>query len=278
MTNARAMRDETPPLAGSGPEEIGPGDIGPGDIGGDGFTEDRLLDGRVVLTQPARGYRVAIDAVLLAAATAANPGERVLDLGTGVGASALCLAARVPGVSVIGLELQPELATLAIGNAAANGLSGRVAIMTGDVRTPREPLAPWSFHRIMANPPYLRAGAHTPSADSSRAMANGEGEADLAAWVECAATLLRPRGVLTMIHRADRLDEVIALLHKRFGGIVVFPLWPRAGAPAKRFLVCGRRGVASPARLASGLALHDAEGGFTPEAEAVLRDGRGLEL
>jgi len=244
----------------------------------EGFTEDRLLDGRVMLTQPTRGYRVAIDAVLLAAATAASAGERVLDLGTGVGASALCLAARVPGVVVVGLELQPELAMLAVGNAAANGLSERVTVMTGDVRQPRPPLAPWSFHRIMANPPYLRAGTHTPAADSSRAAANGEGEADLAAWIGCAATLLRPRGVLTLIHRADRLDEVISLMRRQFGAITVFPLWPRAGAPAKRILVSGRRGVASPARLAAGLVLHEADGGYTAEADAVLRGGRGLEL
>ena len=268
MNKVRAVNDQP----------ADPGAVGPGEIGDEGFTEDRLLDGRVVLTQPARGYRVAIDAVLLAAATAANPGERVLDLGTGVGASARCRATRVAGVTVVGLELQPELATLAVANAASNGLAGRVAIMTGDVRTPRQPLAPWSFHRIMANPPYLRAGTHTPSADPSRAAANGEGDADLGAWIECAATLLRPRGVMTLIHRADRLDEVIALMHKQFGGIVVFPLWPRAGAAAKRILVSGRRGVASPARLAAGLVLHDAGGGFTPEADAVLRGGSGLEL
>ncbi|MEI7609006.1 MAG: DUF2007 domain-containing protein, partial [Rhodospirillaceae bacterium] len=133
------------------------------------ITRDRLLGGRLELAQPRRGYRVAVDAVLLAAAVTARPGERVLDLGTGVGASALCLALRVPGIDVTGLELQPHLAALAADNIAANRLQGRVRVVTGDLRFPPSELPPASFDRVMANPPYLRAGAHTPSPDRSRA-------------------------------------------------------------------------------------------------------------
>ena len=241
-------------------------------------TRDRLLDGRVVLSQPSSGYRVAVDAVLLAAATAASAGERVVDIGTGVGASALCLAARVPGVAVVGLELQPELAALAQANAQASGFGDRVSVAVGDVRDFAAVLVPESFDRAMANPPYLRAGAHTPSANRSRALANGEADADLESWLVCAARLVRPRGVVTVIHRADRLDEVVALMHRQFGGIVVFPLWPKAGIPARRVLVSGRRGVASPARLAAGLVLHEADGRYTAAAEAILRGGQGLEV
>ena len=245
---------------------------------GTAISYDRLLDGRLDLAQPVQGYRVAIDAVLLAAAVAARPGERVLDLGTGVGAAALCLAARLPGVAVVGLEIQAELAVLAAANIAANGLGERVRVVTGDLRAPPPDLAPGSFDRVMANPPYLRAGAHTPSPDRSRAMANGEGGAGLADWIGAAARMLRPKGYLTLIHRADRLDEAISLLHKEFGALVLFPLWPRAGVAAKRVLLTARLGAASPARLAPGLALHGPGGGFTAEAEAVLRDGCGLEL
>ena len=242
------------------------------------ISHDRLLGGRIELAQPRTGYRVAIDAVLLAAAVAARPGERVLDLGTGVGGAALCLAFRVPEAAVVGLELQDGLAALAAGNIAANGLGHRVRVVTGDLRDPPPELAPGSFDRVMANPPYLREGAHTPSPDRSRARANGESGAVLADWIAAAARMLRPKGYLTLIHRADRLDEAISLLHKEFGALVVFPLWPRAGVAAKRVLLTGRLGAASPARLAPGLVLHDAGGGFTAEAEAVLRDGGRLEL
>ena len=247
-----------------------------GDSLPDGVSHDALLNGRIRLRQPRRGYRVAMDAVLLAAATAAAPGERVADLGTGVGGAALCLATRVSGVCVVGLELQLELAALGAANVTDNALNGRVSVVVGDVA--RSPLKPGSFDRVMANPPYMRAGAHTRAADPSRAVANGEGEAGLAAWLRCAALALRPRGVLTLIHRADRLDEVLALMHKDFGALVLFPVWPRAGVAARRILVTGRRGAASPARLAPGLVLHEGDGRFTAEADAVLRGGGGLDL
>ncbi len=242
------------------------------------ISHDALLGGRVRLAQPCQGYRVAVDAVALAAAVAARPGERVLDLGTGVGACALCLAVRVPGVLVTGLELQPALAALAADNVGANDLVGRVNILTGDLRYPPPELAPASFDRVMANPPYLRPGSHTPSPDLSRATANSEGEASLSDWIDVAARMLRPRGYITLVHRADRLDEVISLLHKEFGALVLFPLWPRAGVAAKRILFTGRLGAASPSRLAAGLVLHGDGGGFTAGAQAVLRDGGGLEL
>ncbi len=243
-----------------------------------GVSRDPLLGGRLVVAQPVRGYRVAIDAVLLAAAVSAHPGERVLELGTGVGASALCLAARVPGVAVVGLEIQAHLAALAAANIADNGLGAWVSVVTGDLRQPPAALAPGSFDRVMANPPYLRAGAHTPSPDPSRAMANGEGDAELADWVDAAAKMLRPRGHFTVIYRADRLDEAISVIHKRFGAVVLFPLWPRAGVAAKRVLLTGRLGAASPARLSAGLVLHGAGGGFSADVEAVLRGAGALEL
>ena len=243
------------------------------------ITTDHLLGGRVSLRQPRAGYRVAIDAVLLAAATPAEPGQRTLDLGSGVGAAALCLATRVEGVSVLGLELQPQLAALADDNIAANGLSARVRVVVGDLLAPPPELTPGGFDLVMANPPFLKAGNHTPAANPSRAAANGEGEATLPDWVACAAAMLRPRGTLTLIHRADRVDEVLAALQPRFGAVALFPLWPRAGAPAaKRILVAARKDVRSPATLAAGLVLHQDGRGFSAAAQAVLNDGAPLPL
>src|SRR5690349_12697346 len=100
------------------------------------LTEDALLDGRVHLLQPRRGYRVAVDAVLLAAAVHPRAGERVLDLGAGVGAVGLCLARRVPDCTIVGVELQPALADLARRNAALNGLGDRLQILVHDLAQP----------------------------------------------------------------------------------------------------------------------------------------------
>jgi tRNA1(Val) A37 N6-methylase TrmN6 len=238
---------------------------------------DQLLGGRVRLYQPESGYRVAIDPVLLAAATPAVAG-RVLDVGAGVGAAALCYAVRVPGAQVTGLELQPELATLAAENVARNDLGDRVRILVGDLLDPPGALVPGSFDHVMANPPFMQAERGLTPPDSSKAAATVEGAADLAAWIDFALRMVMPKGSITVVHRADRLDDILALLRGRAGGIVIFALWPGRGRDAKRVIIRARLGVRTPMRLAAGLTLHRDDGEFDEDALAVLRDGAALVL
>lgn len=241
-------------------------------------SEDTLLDGRVRLVQPRRGYRVAIDPVLLAAAVPARAGERVLDAGAGVGAAALCLAARVPGCRATGLERDAALVRLAAGNAARNGLDGRLDFVAGDVAEPPPRLAPGSFDHVMANPPHLAPAAARASPLRDKARATVEDETGLSEWVRFGAIMARSGGSLTFIHRADRLDALLAALRDAAGGVVVYPLWPGAGRAAKRVLVQARKDSAAPLALAAGMVLHRGDGGYTPEAEAVLRAGGALAL
>ena len=175
------------------------------------LTEDTLLGGRVRLLQPRRGYRVAVDAVLLAAAVDAGPDMHVLDLGAGVGAVGLCIAHRVPDCHVVGIELQPELAALAERNAALNGVSDRVRTIVHDLARPL-PQALGKFDHVATNPPYLAAAVADPSPDAIKALATVESSAALARWLEVATAALKPAGTLTIIHRSDRLDEIAAHL------------------------------------------------------------------
>lgn len=241
-------------------------------------TEDALLGGAVRLRQPTQGYRAAIDPVLLAAAVPARPRDTVLDLGCGVGAAAFCLTARVPGATVTGLELQPPLAELARANAALNGLGDRVTLLTGDLLSPPPELEAGTFDHVMANPPYQDAAHGHPPPDASKATAHVEGEATLTDWIATALSFLKRKGRLTLIHRADRLDAILAGLGDGAGETVVFPLWPKAGQPAKRVLVTARKGVATPLRLAPGLVLHEDDGAYTPAARSVLDAPRALPL
>ncbi len=245
----------------------------------DALTQDSLLGGRVRLNQPAEGYRVAIDPVLLAAAVPALPGDQVLDVGSGSGAAALCLAYRVAGCRVTGIELQSPLVRLANDNAALNLMQDRVAFIEGDLLRPPPGLVPGAFAHAMANPPQLAADRAVSSPASSKAVATVEGEARLASWIGFCLAMVRQRGSITLIHRADRLDALLAVLHKRAGAIVVFPLWPTAdGRDAKRVLVQARKGSDAPMRLAAGLLLHGPDGGYTKAADAVLREGAALEF
>jgi len=231
-----------------------------------GLTEDTLLAGRVRVLQPERGYRIAVDAVLLAAAIDAAPGERVLDLGAGVGAVGLCLAARVHGCSVVGVEVQPALAQLAERNAILNGMSARVRTIIHDLARPL-PSDLGKFDHVATNPPYLAAAVADPSPDPSKALATVESSADLARWLAVAAEAAKSAGTLLIVQRSDRLEEIIGHLVRLGWGDVAIKRLP----PAARVLVRARRAAVLRRVEAPPLVLHRADGGYTDAAEAVLR-------
>lgn len=242
------------------------------------LTEDRLLGGRVLLRQPIEGLRATIDPIFLAASVPTQSGEAVLELGTGTGVALLCLAARVPDCRVVGLEIQRDLVRLAAENAALNGFTGRVDVIVGDVADPPPRLSPGGFDHVMANPPFAEARSGTSPPGLSRSVAMVEGSTDLGVWVTTALAMVRSGGTITFVHRADRLDALLAALSRRTGEIVVFPLWPGIGKPAKRVLVRARRDSKKPLRLAQGLLLHEADGRYTAASDAVLRGGAALDL
>jgi tRNA1(Val) A37 N6-methylase TrmN6 len=216
--------------------------------------------------------------VFLAAAVPAEPNQQVLDLGCGSGAASLCLAARLPGCHITGLELQRDLARLAGDNAALNGMGDRLSAIAGNLLRPPPRLSPGTFDHVMANPPFIEAGRGTAAPDPAKAAASIEGEASLADWVRFALVMARDKGSITFIHRADRIDALLGCIAGRAGEVVVFPLWPGAGQPASRVLVRARKQIRAPARLAPGLVLHEPDGRFTPDAESILRAGAGLSL
>ncbi|MBV6631415.1 MAG: methyltransferase [Alphaproteobacteria bacterium] len=242
----------------------------------DDVTVDRVLGGRLSLRQPSVGYRFAIDPVLMAAAVKAHPEGKVLDIGSGVGTASFCLMSRSPGITVTGLDIQSELLALAVENASRNGFEDRISFVTGDLRDPSL-FEPKSFDHIMANPPHFIGGSHTPPGDASKATAHIE-EATLEDWVKAASRWVKDRGCMTMIHRADRVHEVVAAVAKRFGDINILPLWPRPGRPARRVIVQGLKASRGPARILPGLVLHDQIDKYTAEARAVLEDGQAIDL
>jgi tRNA1(Val) A37 N6-methylase TrmN6 len=235
-------------------------------------TENRLLGGRILLRQPARGYRAGLDAALLAAACDARPGERVIEAGCGAGGALLAAAARRPGAMFTGVERDLEALNLARDNVALNQMAGQVSVQTGDVAAGFRSLALPPFDAAMANPPFFDdpGALRAPAPEKAGAwMADG----GLAAWTGFLLKAVREGGSLTLIHRADRLGDLLSGLGVSAGSFQVRGIHPFADAPAKRVLVRAIKTGKAPLRLLPPLVLHGREGTekHTPQAEAILR-------
>lgn len=232
------------------------------------ITEDVLLRGRLRIRQPALGYRVNADTLLLAAAVDAAPGARLLEAGCGVGAALLAVAVRSENTRLIGVERDQNAAACARENVALNAMSERVEIVLGDAL---DRSANWGvFDGVFVNPPFDGVGEGRPPAPARREAYIADAPIDR--WIAALADRLRGGGALTLIHRASKLAMLFAALDGRLGGIEVLPIRPHAAAAAKRVIVRGRKGSRAPLRLLKGLDLHDRSGAkHTPEAEAVLR-------
>lgn len=237
-------------------------------------TDGWLLDGRVRYAQPLDGYRTGIEPVLLAASIPARVGERVLEAGTGAGAGLLCLAARVPGVLGLGIEMDPAMAGLARQNVAANGIDG-ISIAAADIGAWR---SDGTFDHAFSNPPW-HDPADTLPPDARRRLATHEGEVPLEGWIAALRAVLRPAGSLTVLAPARHAARIMAALRAEgFGRLVLFPLWPKPGRDAKLALMRGHAAQRGPGRIAPGLVLHDADGRFSGAAQSLLRDGAALTL
>lgn len=234
-------------------------------------SRDALMGGRVVLVQPRRGYRAAIDPVLLARFAPSCSGQ-VVDLGCGVGAALLCHAAMNPDARYLGIDQAPELVELLALNAAQNGMGDRITGLAGDVFDAAILPAGAPCDLVLMNPPFLDPARADPSPDPMRRRADVEAPGQGPdAWIARALGLLRHKGHLVLIQRADRLDAVMAALAGRAGGIVLRAVHPRAGTEATRILVAARKGVRTALRIAAPLILHQADGAYTAEADALLR-------
>lgn len=246
----------------------------------DALTRDLFLGGKLTLQQPVKGYRAGIDPVLLAASVRARAGQSVLDLGCGAGAAVLCLGARIAGLHLTGLELQPHFAQLARRNAEANGIS--LEVIEGDLADMPAALKARQFDHVIMNPPYFDRSTGSIAPDPAREVALGEGEVALAQWIETAAKRLTPKGYLTIIQHARRLPEMLSAAAGRLGSLQLLPLWPRPGRDSQLVLLRARKGGRAALRLHAGLLMHAGENhqcdapSYTATLRAVLREGAAL--
>jgi len=243
--------------------------------------QDAFLGGALQLWQPQKGYRAGIVPVLLAASVRAQEGDSILDLGCGAGAAALCLGSRVPGLRLTGLEVQPEMAELARRNGEEAGLD--FDVYGGDVSAPPSALREQSFDHVISNPPYYDRGRGSSAPDTTRETALGEVVA-IEQWVKLAAKRLKPKGFLTMIAKADRLEDILPAARNRLGSLEVLPLAARSEQAAELALFRGRKDGRAALVLHAPVVLHqgDTHPGdkehYTPQISDILRRGAALSF
>ncbi|MDB5635769.1 MAG: hypothetical protein JWP51_677 [Bradyrhizobium sp.] len=245
------------------------------------FTEDAFLGGQLLLRQPKSGHRAGHDAMLLAAATPARSGERVVDLGAGVGAAGLAVARRVAGIELVLVEIDAALAALARGNAASNGIAAQTIVL--DITSAADAFAaaglvPDSVDVVLMNPPFNDPSRHQTSPDRGREIAHVATGTTLESWVHAGRRMLRSGGVLTLIWRADGLAEVLAALGRGFGGLTILPVHGDATSPAIRVLVRAVKGGKAPVRMLAALMLNDESAVPNKQVEDILAGKEILPL
>ncbi len=249
----------------------------------DELTDDAFLGGKLHCLQPAKGYRSGLDAVLLAAVIPAQPGETTLEAGSGTGIASLCLAATVENLKVVGLEINPQSIELAHRNAVRNGFDKNSTFIEGDLSKSFRDLEQKGivqnlYDHVFANPPFFAEDAAQMSPDAGKAKANIMGTEGLDRWLKFLTAVVKPHGTITIIHRAEALAALTASFDGRAGGLKIYPLFPKAHMPASRLIVQGTKGSRAQSALLPGQIMHQADGSFTPEVQAILRDGKRLKI
>ncbi len=248
----------------------------------DQLTQDDFLGGAIQIWQPKTGYRAATDPVFLAAAIEAKSGQSVLEIGCGAGTALACLCKRVAGLDAHGLEIQANYADLARRNAVDNGLGYKVH--DGDLLDMPEPIRTTVFEHVFTNPPFYDASASSASNDSGRDMAHRIGDALLADWIAVGLRRLKPRGYFTIIHRTERLADILAALNDKAGDIRILPLTSREGRTAGRVIVRARKGAAGALKLLAPLILHEGlahskdEDSFRSDVRKILRNTQSIGM
>lgn len=241
-------------------------------------TRDSFFRGGFEVLQPSgTGHRAGSDALLLAAGLPEGASGRLADLGAGVGVAGLAALAANPDLTAVLVEIDAEMAALARSNlelGANAGIAERARVLEADVTLSGERrqdagLANQSFDYVIMNPPYNHAGLRA-SPDELRSLAHMMGDGGLDPWLRTAAAILRPGGTLLMIWRAEKLGDVLACAQGRFGAICLLPLHSRNGAAARRIIVRAVRGSRAPLSIGEGVMLHEADGGQTELADALL--------
>ena len=235
---------------------------------------DDLIREDLKIIQNPEYFCFSIDAVLLAHFATLSDGDRVVDLGTGTGVIPLLLTTRATGLQVRGLEIQPGVAEMASRSVVVNGLENQITIEVGDLRQVEGIFQPGRYDLVTANPPYQPVGKGRINPCEAKALARHELACNLAEVVKAGAFLLKHGGRLAMVHRSERLTELLTLMGaNRLTPKRLRPVYAKRGQKAGLILVEGVKGGKGDLEILPSLIIYEETGEYTEEIMNIYFNG-----
>ena len=239
--------------------------------------EDLQLNGLKIL-QKKEAFRFGVDAVLLSHFVRVKKKQRVLDMGTGTGILPILLAAKTEAAWITGLEIQPEIAAMAKRSIDGNGLENRVEIISGDIKRVTSLLGAATYDVVVTNPPYTRAGGGLKNPEESKAIARHELFCTLEDVLRSGAQMLKPQGEFYMVHRPDRLTDILEGMRKmKMEPKLLQMVCPREGEAPSLILVKGIRNGKPGLKILPQLLIYDKEGRYTKETRLIYSENEGIK-
>ena len=243
----------------------------------DEFTKDSFLGGGIRIWQPKKGYRAGIDPILLAASVNVSAGQKVLDLGCGVGTASFAIGYRVKNVELYGIEIQKVFADLADLNSKENGIE--LQVECSNISNLSSNITSKNFDHVIANPPYFDRKSSVRGINLSKEKSFGD-TLPISEWLKVAAKRAKPKGFVHFIVRSDRLMEIFTNMPNSLGSLVITPVISRKNENAKLTILHAKKNGRAGFIISSPIVLHplesDSREKYVPEVEKVLRNGASL--
>lgn len=241
------------------------------------FENERLDDLQykgLQLIQKRDGFCFGVDAVLLSDFADVRKGDKVIDLGSGTGIIAVLLSAKKAAGAVVGLEIQPDMAEMAARSVELNGLGGRVRMVCGDIKDAVGLFGASSFDAVVTNPPYMTRGGGLLNPSDAKAISRHELLCTLEDVIASAGRLLSPGGRFSMVHRPERLADILCLMRANS----IEPKYlrfvhPSPGKKPNLVLVSGTRDGRPMLRVLEPLYIYDSNGEYTAEINRIYNRG-----
>jgi len=239
--------------------------------------DDLQLNG-LMLIQKKNSFRFGVDAVLLSDFAKVKKGDKVLDIGTGTGIIPILLAAKTKAKHITGIEIQGEMAEMAVRSVKMNDMSKSISIVQGDIKEWNTIFGKASFDLVVSNPPYIQSNAGLQNFNDSKTISRHEVKCTLEDVVGAAAGLLGPNGRLAMIHRPNRLIDIFEAY--RINGIEPKTLrfvYSSHESPPSMVLIQGTKHGKKELKVLKNLYIFDQLGEYSQEINEIYgRSERGV--